>query len=594
MKACLVNARNMRNVPGRLSDRHECRWLQLIATLREGIRELDHEMAGNPYGHASNPGIPRFPMTTLLSVNMPFCVSRQLLLLLVAVLAVKVVFLVLDPYPALMFGDSQSYLWTALTKWIPPDRSFVYGFLLRRLVVRAHSLMPMVYFQTALSAVASWLVAVCLTRYFRARFAVAAVCSLLCAIEPLQLMFERFVLADSVTTFGFALVLVLVLEYFRRDHLVCISGKSEAEVRADRTRRAWHMGLWRVLLPAHFQTSAYLPELPGLLLLAGIQVLCTLLVGLRLSFVPVALVTSFVVPLLSPRALLLLDSLIRKDRQAKVPLWVRARPVLVFLVVSVGVSQLCLFRYRSLYGHLTGMKPAYSYADGCFSLAIVVPLVKPFDYPLARQRQQIFQEVKYPLANIQMRPVHHWALGGLCDTIERVVGDSVLANDLMRQTALNAMKRDPVGVLKLTGYTYADFFDYKDLFLTVRVEEGQGNPPSPDFAAVLQRSFRLDLPNRHFDSITKGWHAHALCWYWFLLTFPVLYPLYFLIRRHTVGVNHLICAMYALMFWLETFSLVERIVTRYLITEAWLTFIMTGSIISLTPKERRSTAHTTP
>ena len=35
--------------------------------------------------------------------------------------------LCLDPTPKLFMGDSWSYIWTALTGWIPGDRSYFYG-----------------------------------------------------------------------------------------------------------------------------------------------------------------------------------------------------------------------------------------------------------------------------------------------------------------------------------------------------------------------------------------------------------------------------------------------------------------------------------
>src|SRR4029453_17474709 len=47
------------------------------------------------------------------------------------VLAIKILLLLLDPSPKLFMGDSGSYIWTALTGWIPPDLSHFYGYTLR-------------------------------------------------------------------------------------------------------------------------------------------------------------------------------------------------------------------------------------------------------------------------------------------------------------------------------------------------------------------------------------------------------------------------------------------------------------------------------
>ncbi|MGZ5152792.1 MAG: Bug family tripartite tricarboxylate transporter substrate binding protein, partial [Burkholderiales bacterium] len=106
-------------------------------------------------------------------------------------------------------------------------------------------------------------------------------------------------------------------------------------------------GRLRAIATTGTKRAAYLPELPSFLLIAGIQFLCTGLASLRLSFVPVAIVTSIVVPMLSPRALSWLGLLVRKGRKAGAPLSLSAVPIVVILVISVGLSQLCLFGYRS-------------------------------------------------------------------------------------------------------------------------------------------------------------------------------------------------------------------------------------------------------
>jgi hypothetical protein len=50
------------------------------------------------------------------------------------------------------------------------DRSFVYGFILRRFVVRPHSFLSLVLVRVVLSGFASRIVDVCLVRFFRANF----------------------------------------------------------------------------------------------------------------------------------------------------------------------------------------------------------------------------------------------------------------------------------------------------------------------------------------------------------------------------------------------------------------------------------------
>jgi len=67
------------------------------------------------------------------------------------VLAIKLVLLWLDPTPKLFMGDSWSYIWTALKGWIPEDRSYFYGYLVRWLALFPHSFTPLLVIQALAS-----------------------------------------------------------------------------------------------------------------------------------------------------------------------------------------------------------------------------------------------------------------------------------------------------------------------------------------------------------------------------------------------------------------------------------------------------------
>src|SRR3954469_13889569 len=92
--------------------------------------------------------------------------SAPLLSILLLVAACKLAFYIVDPYPSFHFGDSGAYLATALLKWIPPDRSFTYGFLLRPLVLGSHSLTSVLTLQIVGSGVASVILGMLLLCYF--------------------------------------------------------------------------------------------------------------------------------------------------------------------------------------------------------------------------------------------------------------------------------------------------------------------------------------------------------------------------------------------------------------------------------------------
>jgi hypothetical protein len=462
-------------------------------------------------------------------------VRQRLLFLFIAILVIKAIFLAIDPYPAFMLGDSASYLTTALIRWIPPDRSFVYGFILRKLIINSHSLLPVVWVQVALSALTAWLVGFCLVRYFKCRFWIAAVCALLCAAEPLQLMFERFILSDSLAASLFALFCLTVFSYMRRENY---------------------------------------------LVLAAMQFLSTFLVSLRLSFLPFAILSSFLVPLVSSRAIEFYKSFRTSQFGGTTSRAKLVTPVLVGLIISIGLSQYFLLRYRVWYGDLIHKAPAYSYQAGSFLLAVAVPLVHPDDFAMPEVRDEVFKKLKHPLADPSLRAVHHWMKGGMNESIKEVIGNDDISNRVMQVTALNAIKRNPLGLVKLSGSTLSQFLKPRDLRATLLVEEGQDNPASSDLVALIWHDFAFDLSNRHFDSLAKLWHSWAIPWYWFLLASPLIYPLALFLTRQPIGPPHLMCELFALLIVLATIVPVERAVTRYLITEGWLAFIMIGSLFS--------------
>ena len=47
------------------------------------------------------------------------------------ILALNFLLLAFDPLPKLFMGDSAGYLWTAFSGLPPPDRSFLYGYVIR-------------------------------------------------------------------------------------------------------------------------------------------------------------------------------------------------------------------------------------------------------------------------------------------------------------------------------------------------------------------------------------------------------------------------------------------------------------------------------
>lgn len=473
---------------------------------------------------------------------------RSLLFVLAADLGIKAILLVFDATPRLFLGDSRSYLYTALTGWIPPDRSFLYGFFLRIFAVWPHSLHTLVVCQAFLSGLSAWLVAVCLVRYFQISFAIATACSLLCAFEPLQLLAERYVLTEVVATLAFALFALLCFDYLATGRLGT---------------------------------------------LAVVQLSGALLIGLRIGFLPTAILCSFALPLfrvlLSPAA----GSIFRQRAMGITELLrMMALPVLFGFILSQGL----LFGYRHLYGNLIGPPmhghPAYFYNEGLFLISDFAPLLKPIDYPIASQRARIFSPSRVPLAPPQNRDAQRWYPDGICDRIMRACGgDEQAADRIAHRTAVRALERDPMGAVRLSLQTAAQYFDRRYLLKTLRVDEGyEGLLPEADVASYRQQ-FGIDFAasSAHFSkfpSLTERWHHALYGWYWFLLLLPSLFAVCLLYFWRITLPAHWLCAVFLFLFFEGAILTVTRPTARFLTTESWLAFVALGSCYSFFDRQR--------
>src|SRR6516162_6299246 len=172
----------------------------------------------------------------------------------VLVFAIKLLLLWLDPTPQLYMGDSASYLWTALTGWIPADRSYFYGYLVRWLAVWPHSFAPLLIVQALASGVTAIVFALICGRFFEISKSISFVFGLLCALDPLQLLWERYVMTEIFSLFVYALVVYWSLAYLR-------------------DRRLWQ--------------------------LAVVQAISVLLIGFRMSYLIVVQACTILLPLIS-------------------------------------------------------------------------------------------------------------------------------------------------------------------------------------------------------------------------------------------------------------------------------------------------------
>jgi hypothetical protein len=460
------------------------------------------------------------------------------LFFIISVFSIKFFIFCLDPLPMFFLGDSGSYIGTSLTGWIPPDRSFVYGFVIRLIAVSAHSLTSLVLVQIFASGLNAVLIAYMLQEFFNVRAKLAFFLGIICAVEPLQLMYERYVMTEAFSLFLFVVYVILSFHYVRR---------------------------------------------PRIIFLALVQIVGTALISFRMSYLPIVFINAFLLPLL------ILPSLSRKYSVKVVsirnllqqidtfrPIWIT---VFLNIIVSVALTSALHYGYKSLNGHLSHKPPAYLYQDGITLLAFLGPVVEPVDFPRKDLTGKIFGNLKYDLRKRNERDKHHWQPGGIIANLNQAIPDMLEANHIAKKTAMNALKRDPVAVVRLA---ISGFLDYWSLdALQVSVIQDRGNRLLPkDLLASLSEKFSLSADDLPFlITFTNKYFYKAWMWYLFLLCLPLFAAVAFFISDREKRWFVFIVFCMSSMIVASASLLIEGPTIRYLHPLGWLSLLVVGILI---------------
>jgi hypothetical protein len=427
---------------------------------------------------------------------------------------------------------------TATLKLIPASRSFLYGLFIRRVAFHSHSLEALVVAQVFLSTVASVLLFYLLAEIFRVRFVIAAMFAVLSAVEPLGLLMERYVMTESCANFLFAVYLVLLLVYVKNGEL------------------------W--------------PLLVG-------QAVGVLLIGIRISFLPIVLTNSLLIPLLSPRLLSRVRDIWRarsgpaRPAQAEVLPHPRAAvwTVAAHLVLSLVVSQGLIAGYKRWYGHLEHREPALLYENGAFLISDFAPLVERQDLP-AGVPDTVLSDLTMDRHDFGTRPGQHFATGGLVWSVGKAFPDAKRQNDVEVEIAVHALIRQPLGALHLAWRTFLSYFDNDKLTDALLIDEGRGQPLPPKDVEWLEHLYGVPNPRAFEPSVTKRWHVAAAPWYRFVLVSLCVSPLFWFLTDRENRSAMLVCIVCALVFLEGATLTVDRATPRFLTTDAWLVLLLWG------------------
>ena len=329
----------------------------------------------------------------------------------VLILAIKLLLLWLDPTPKLFMGDSGAYVHTALTRWIPGDRSYFYGYVVRWLAVWPHSFIPLLFVQALASSATAIVFAAICSRFFQMSNTLSFLFGLLCALDPCQLVWERYVMTETFSLIVYVLVIYWSLAYLR-------------------DRRLWQ--------------------------LAVVQALSVLLIGFRMSYLLVVQICTILLPLIAFTRCLLPSLHSRSElRTSKAGVLTIG---LTHLIASIAMMLVMHGAYKYANGWLSSREPAYLYDAGAHLIAVWAPALEPTDASDPRFADVIANGDQFKIKNLRFRNAQQFGQGMLMDRWREIERDRQTNDRVARDTAINALRHRPLEIVGLAVTTYMQYW----------------------------------------------------------------------------------------------------------------------------------------
>lgn len=367
----------------------------------------------------------------------------------VLIVLLKFFLLAVDPLPKLFIGDSACYISTALAGWIPDDRSYFYGFLIRWVALSTGSMISLLILQAFISALtAIWLAHIC-----RSMIGLSArasyIIGFICALDPLQLVWERYVMTETISLLVYVASLYFSFLYLKH-------------------RSIRHLAI--------------------------VQGLWVLLIGFRMSYLLVVQVSAVLLPILAFSPLLLeiwrnRGGAARGERVSSV------KTALIHFATSIAMLLLFHGVYKGVNGLITGREPAYLYATGLHLLAFWAPILTPADASDERLARIIEQGDEFNIKDLTERNNQRFEEDYLVYRWQQIEFDTTRASDIAKETALRALRRNPLQVLGLAVRTFGQYWNLKDLRHYATIDLGH-HDLTPEQNAMLAESFHFATDGR--------------------------------------------------------------------------------------------------
>jgi len=395
----------------------------------------------------------------------------------VLIFATKFLLFWLDPTPRLFMGDSGAYIHTALKGWIPGDRSYFYGYLVRWVALWPHSFTPLLLIQALASGATAIVFALICRRFFELSNVLSFLFGFICALDPLQLVWERYVMTETLSLSFYVLVLYWSLAYLR-------------------DRRLWQ--------------------------LAVVQALSVLLVGFRISYLVVVQACTILLPVIAFVRCTL--PVLRRRSDMSIPHVSVLAIGLTHLIASIAMMLVMHGAYKYAYGRLSKSEPAYLYETGAHLAAVWAPALEPSDASDPRFAELIASGDQFKIKDLHSRNAQQYSEGFLIRRWSEIEKDFKTNDRVTRETAINALRRRPLAIVGLTVKTYMGYWNRRAIQWYARTDLGYGQLKDRElkmFAEKFGFQAARRLPAQPF-SLLQRYFLAVWPYYFVVIVSPVV------------------------------------------------------------------------
>ena len=392
------------------------------------------------------------------------------------IFAIKLLLLWLDSTPKLYMGDSSSYIHTALTGSIPSDRSYFYGYLVRWLAVWPHSFTPLLIAQALASGATAIVFVLVCSRFFGMSKRLSFLFGSMCALDPCQLVWERYVMTESFSLLVYVLVLYWSLAYLH-------------------DRRLWQ--------------------------LAVVQALSVLLIGFRMSFLPVVQACTILLPLIAFARCGLPG--LRNRSEVHAPEAGVLTIGLMHVIASITMMFVMHDAYKYANGWLSKREPAYLHDAGTHLAAVWAPALEPSDATDPRFGELIANGREFKIEDPTLRNAQHFGEGFLIDRWRKIEKKRRKRDRIARETAMNALRRRPLQIAGLALNTYMGYWGMASIQSYAREDLGVGELTDEQIKMLIEK-FRFTtvklLPAQPF-SLLQQYFLRSWPYYFIVVVSPL-------------------------------------------------------------------------